>query len=406
MEPDNRQTNDRENLARNNRSNVPVEQEAGDIMRTSEVGGRPAPSAPKRLNKKAGLIIGAVIAALLLISGVLAYQLWYQNSDKVMSDAIAHLMAEKQMKTTGTMTIDSPDVRMAIAMKANGSDKNSNVNADVTITPKTDEAKFMGEIKVNAEAVMAGGGDLYFKVKDLKPAVDKILDAGLQSQVDEYTAQGYEINDEDMATQKKAIEDMVMPIVNRVEDKWIKVSAADLKQDGDAEQACFMDAVEKIRTDTAIRNEIVEVYKKNKFVIVDKELGVKNGSVGYQLKIDEKAGEAFGKAIETTAFANEMKKCDENIFKDSEGDRAAESMPDNTEVTAEVWITRWSHDISGFKMNLNNKDTSTNAMLDLALEPGKSDVVTVPSGATSIQELQDDISELFLETTGSTSLSI
>lgn len=407
MEPENQHNNDSTDVSPVNNEMVTataVHNQTSVPRTDAATAGLPPAKEKKRIGKKAGLIAGIVIAVIALTGSAAAYQFWYQNPDKVMADALSHLVASKQGQITGDIVVDSEEVRVNVALKVNGNEQDSSMSADVVITPKTEETKFLGDIKLGADAIVASNGDFYFKIKDLKPVVDDIIDAAIDMQVDAQEEQGYEIDQDELSRQRIEISKSVDPIMAKIDNKWIKVTADDLEQEGDDEQACILDAAEKVNDDDAMRKELIDTYKEHKFVLVDKELGIKNDAIGYQLAIDEAAAKAFGEAIEDTSFGKELKKCDQNIFEDT-SDTVAPVTDDTTEVKTEVWITRWSHQLKSLKMTVNDSDDKTTGEIDLDFVVGTSDEVALPSDATSITELQAEISELMSGAVGVPSLS-
>jgi hypothetical protein len=408
MEPEGQQNNGPTDVSSvNEGANLTVD-DSTPLNPTSVENSQPAATAPmggkSKDRKKVGLIAGVTVAVLALAGSASAYQFWYQNPDKVMADAVSHLMTTKQARITGDIVVASEDVDLTVALKMNGDEKDSSVTADVTITPKTEETKFLGDIKLGADAVMASNGDVYFKMREVRPVIDKLIDTSIQMQVDMYETEGYEISKSELDSQRAEVAKSIDPVVDKIDNKWIKVTADDLRQDGEDVQACILDAVEKNNNDDAMRNQLIDTYKKNKFVRVDKELGVKDGNVGYELKIDDAAAEAFSKDIENTTFGSELKKCDETIFKDINED-VTPAIDDNVQVTTEVWITRWSHQLSAFKVAIEDKDDKMSAKLDFGFVMNQSDEVVIPTDATSITELQDDIMELMSGAVGAESLS-
>ncbi len=231
-----------------------------------------APKSSRKFTKKVGLIAGIVAAVIVLCGGASAYAFWYQNPENVMIDAVSHLMTQKQAKMNGTVSLSSKEVDLSVAIKSSGnSEKGSTMSAEVTITPKAEEMKSIGEIKASADAVVATNGDIYFKVKDVASVVNKIVDTAIQSETDTFSDEGIAFDQSEIDSMRSSITSQVQPIVDQIDNKWIKVSAADMKQQGNDTQTCVMDAVKKAQTDASSRKELIDAYKKKKFLTVDKE---------------------------------------------------------------------------------------------------------------------------------------
>lgn len=324
-----------------------------------------APVAPvKAKRSKKPLLIGAIAAAVLLIGGTAAaYQFWYQNPDKVVTDSLVKALTAKTMTYTGTldMTAETGKLKVDFDGAATSAIFTSNAKATVTIGAAS--------MAVNGSLLASDDGSLYFKVanaKDLANTFMQMMGGGSTAELD--------------------------ALVAKIDDKWIKVSA-DSMQDGDSKKRnqCYTDLGKKIETDKALAQEVVGTYEKQRFVTVKESLGEQNGSLGYKLAIDQTKAKAFLTDVKSTKLYAEVQKCDKDFKLDE--NEMVKGLSDDLTTDTELWVSKWSHDITKLKMTGSSKDGSKGTFV---LNPtfNQPVSVTAPKDALPIEELQGDIESL------------
>jgi hypothetical protein len=334
----------------------------------------PEPAVPGVPKKKRGLLIGLIIAGVLVVLGAsatLAYTFWYQNPEKIVTDGIVKAIKAKSVIYTGLFNMTGDN---AVKVEVTGKAKGASQEVDVKVT-----------YKQNDKTVMLGGnglydskGDVYFKVTN----VDTLLKLYLNSPGD------------------PAVQRVLDDLIAKINNQWIRISADDIKlfsESAAKSQKCANDVVTKMQNDNAMTAEIAEVYKKHRFITVEKNLGNQNGSLGYLLNADNAVAKAFTIEMKNTQVYKAMQACDsefkidENeMFKDS-----TNSASDNTKV--ELWMDRWSHQITKF----NVEDTQGENKTTMTLEPtfdAKMDDIKAPEKSITIQQLQSDIEALMQST--------
>lgn len=236
------------------------------------------PTQPKTPNKKKKLIIGGIIAAaVLLLSGgtYTAYAFWYQNPEKVLTDAVSNVIKAKTATYSGTLAMDTKDAKVRVVFDGKqASELNGEGNAKITITAQGKD------FTVNGSALVDKDGNLFFKVGNLKTILDEFLkQSGMTSSpFDE--------------------------LVAKIDNKWIRVSADDLAEydkDAGKAQTCLADTMKKIQDDKAVHDGLVKAYKDNKFVVIDSTLPGRtiNGvdSMGYKLSLNKDAAKKFAETV-------------------------------------------------------------------------------------------------------------
>ena len=96
--------------------------------------------------------------------------------------------------------------------------------------------------------------------------------------------------------------------LSSLDGKWIKVSKAEVGQlTGSANSSitCLQDKFEDSAHVSAVSSEMIDLAKAHEFMVVSKELGTKDGEVGYEMTFDVAQLKAFFTgALETKAFAD------------------------------------------------------------------------------------------------------
>lgn len=363
----------------NNQSKPPMAETPQTIVNepelpVSSLGSTPAPSpfptqAPAKKRKGLVLAIIAVVLAVLVGGGVLAYNFWYQNPEKVVTDGMINALRAKTITYTGSVVVTG-DTKMKLELEGANSAAAAKLNAKLTFAIEDKD------YVLEAYALFDQKGDLYVKAKNLNAL------AGVYQE----------------ALPPESVE-LVDTLVAKINDQWIKISADDLamySEDASEKQKCTSDAIKKYQDDKEAIAEVSNAYAKNKFFIIDKELGSKDGSLGYSIKGDREKAKAFLGDIKNTKIYKSLHECDPSITIDEEKDSEEVSGEDKQEARVELWVERWSHTIT--KLSATSKEKDTNNQLDILFQPKFDQKVEIAAPDTSItlKQLQADIEELLM----------
>lgn len=324
-----------------------------------------------RKNKKTLLIvlILAVVLAVLVGGGSLVYGLWYQNPNKVVTDALMNAVTAKSSTYAGTMNIDSNGTKAVIGLNAKQTGATGSV--DTTIDVNTSGKS----IALNGSVLVDSAGDYYLKVGKLTALV-----ADFKDFIDSFAS----------SSQSTAINQLV----SKIDGNWIKVSNSDLK-DVSATTAtattCTNDAMTKFQNDKAAISELTDRYKNNSFINIDKSLGVKDGSYGYSIKTDQVALKAFLESLKTTKIYTALHACDSTFTIDSSA--IAASLTDTNNSTFELWVNSWSHQITKVNFNDSASDGTTIA-LTIAPTFNQPVQISTPQSSVTLSQLKTDIEAL------------
>jgi hypothetical protein len=332
--------------------------------------------APKRRRK--GLLIGGIVAGALVLlggGGVLAYNLWYQNPDKVVHDAIIGAMKAKTVQGTGNFVVkiqENYTLNLAFDGKAAGTDGFMHVKAKFDIKDASQkmsiELEGSGMIKDDVMYVKLDG---VRKLFDTMAAQMPVLDAQSMKQV--------------------------LAIIDKIDSQWVSIKASDyedISKEVSKQQTCVSDAMKKLQQDDAATDEITNLYREHQIVQVKEKLGSKDGSLGYIIELSQENTAAFVDGLQNTAYGKELKKCDDSLdFSDiAESITNAEAASEKDKAHIELWVSRFGHDITKFSIDGKSEDGSVTAVVEP--EFNKDISIEAPKDVVSLKELMKDIEEL------------
>jgi hypothetical protein len=297
--------------------------------------------------------------AVVLLALILTYVYWYQHPNKMVSDALVNTLNAKSLSFTGTVA-RAGSTKVDVAVDGGVSAAGGTVNAKFGFDVQGKKYTFEGSGMTNDKS------DLYFKVKNIDDLVNNYRAA--------------------IPATSRPLFDQ---IITKVNDKWIKVSANDVKgysENVAKAQKCTIEAVKKLQSDQATKAEIEAVYKSHPFIVIDKSLGSRGGSTGYALKTNPSETKGFTQAYKTTILYNTLKSCDSGFVVKS--DDMFSGSANVAPMTFNVWIDRWTHRLTTVE--------TTRGTTAIALHPTFNAPVTVttPQDATTLEQLQKDVQSL------------
>jgi hypothetical protein len=337
----------------------------------------------KKSNRKKFIIIGVFAGVLALLIGgtVAAYNLWYQNPDKVLGDALVNTLKAKTVTYTGSFDMnvnetglagDASD-KMNLSVKIEGKSSHTVGDVNVAISMKSDGKTY----SISGAGIIDKDANLFIKVSDLTKLLKSLPEES------EYSY--------------GKLPSYYKTIVDKVDTKWIRVSSDDIREfsdDSAKTQTCVEDVFKKLQDDKELSNELLKVYKDNKFIVVDEKLPAKNGSLGYVIDIDSSKSKDFAKAADKTKFAKELQKCDES-FKFSSSSSSSSSNDSDTKTRVEVWIDRWSHQLT--KVSFTAEGDEADGMFVVEPKFNQSVAVEAPKDFIPLKDLRKDIEDAYAQ---------
>lgn len=329
--------------------------------------------------KRKNIIKAAIIAgALVLLGGVSGsvYAFWYQNPEKVVTDALVNAASAKSMSATGVINVEGSDGykgRIELTGRS-GSDGNSTIGV-----------KFMLDsdgvnLTINGEGFFSNEGDMYVKVNDAK----KLADA-----FEEQAGPGVSL-------------DPFSKVIEKIDGTWIKIGKEDLKEAGEevrTAQKCFADITKSLSSDEAFRktvtNETEKLYKENRFITVDDSLGSRTiggqDSMGYKISADRTKADAFFTGLASTALGKKMLACDDSIKFDEFADNYNKNS--NSEPQVELWVSRFGHTLT--EASLKSSDSKATGSIVFNPVFNKDEKVSAPAESISLSEVLKDFEKAY-----------
>lgn len=353
---------------------------------------------PKKSRKKWFVIGGIAVLVLLLgVGGAGAYA-WYQSPDKVVTDSILSVAQAESGTTSGTFTVKNDDMNLNVKLAGAKNGGTASANVTLTLLPKSSTLG-MSSISLTADVVTVDKSAIYFKLTNVKKLVEDYVGAIVESQAAGYGESGQKLTSAQIAKMKQQALASFTPIVTKIDGQWIKVSYDELDQTtGSAKntQTCVSDVEAKAMKSGKMQSELVDLYQKNRFIVVQDSLGVKNGSVGYVISFDSTKAKSFVNAAKNTEFAKELKKCDSSL---EDSTSVSDIIPTNSALDTtrfEIWADRWSHDLTAVKVASNLGKDASNAVLnlDMKVDTTAKPAIAVPKNAMSFKEIQNELNVL------------
>lgn len=335
----------------------------------------PMPVQPKKSRKKwiiGGIVAGAIV--LLTGGGALAYNLWYQNPDKVVHDAVISMMQARSATLAGDITIKSDEA--TIALKINSESKDSEGKMDVEAKIDIEDGPQKVSLDVKGAAVMKDD-TVYFKLDNLRDIVEEIADMSESAEVLEY----------------------LDPVIEKIDGQWISVKPSDYEdasKELSEQQECTQNALKTLNSDDAVRDEVIDLYRDNQMLIIKDSLGSKSingvGSLGYEVEFDTEAAKGFVRGMKDTEIGKSLTACDDKIDFDEmadELDKDSDSADNDTKASLELWASRFGHDMTEIKLSVSDDDMAMSATINPTLN---TDVeVEAPKDAISVKQLMKDV---------------
>ena len=334
---------------------------------------------PKPKKKKTGLIVGITLGALAIvaiIAALLTYFLWWQNPEKIVTDAVSNAIVAKKAVVNGKIVANMKDsVKLELNVKANSaSDKvKSNIDAKLTIKDIDKSFSFKGDVVVD------GDGTVYVKIDNLKDSFSDIFELMME---EKSAKSGFALSKDQRKEYRDEMLSQLESVLDKFNGKWMKISSDDLKND---DYKCYTEALKKMRRDEGIRKEIAQLYRKNNFLdIKDTKLSDRNGGRGFEIKGNRDKFSKFSEQLKDSSVGKDMSKCKKIDNETGESSEGGASL--------KLWASGFSHELRAIEFKGRANDTTIEASLDVDMN--KASEVEIPSDAANMKELLDSLSLL------------
>lgn len=326
------------------------------------------PVQPKK--KKTGLIIGivlGVIALIAIISAVLVYFLWWQNPEKMVTDAVSNAIMAKKMTADGKVVIDMRDQgKIELNVKTATESGKSKANIDAKLNIKGVEKN----IPLKGDVVLDSDGTIYVKINNFKDLYGTLLEIVMES------SSGGNLSRSQIETYRDQTLEKMGSEIDKMSDTWMKISPDEIG----GEYKCGINALKKIQSDESARKELAQIYQKNSFfTIKDSKISDRNGGRGFELQGNNKSNSSkFEEEFKNSSVGKALSKCGKsNSYKSSES-----SSIDTASL--KVWVDKSSHELKALELKSDGKKASVEISFDINMN--KSEEIKTPSEAESLKE--------------------
>ena len=343
------------------------------------------PMRPKK--KKTGLIIGVVLGVIVLISIVsaaLVYFLWWQNPEKMVTDAMSNAVMSKKMTANGKVVVDMRDQgKIELNVKTATDSGKSKANIDAKLDIKGVEKN----IPLKGDAVLDSDGTIYVKINNFKDLYGTLLEMVMES------SSGGNLSRSQIETYRDQTLRKMSSEIDKMGNTWMKISPDEIG----SEYRCGINALKKIQSDESVRKELVQIYQKNSyFTIKDSKISDRNGGRGFELQGNNKSNSSkFEEEFKNSSVGKALSKCGKsNSYKSSES-----SSIDTASL--KVWVDRSSHELKALELKGDSKKVSVEISFDI--DVNKSEEIKIPSSAESLKEFVEGFMEGYSSGLSSTS---
>ena len=343
------------------------------------------PMRPKK--KKTGLIIGVVLGVIVLISIVsaaLVYFLWWQNPEKMVTDAMSSAIMSKKMTANGKVVVDMRDQgKIELNVKTATDSGKSKANIDAKLDIKGVEKN----IPLKGDAVLDSDGTIYVKINNFKDLYGTLLEMVMES------SSGGNLSRSQIETYRDQTLRKMSSEIDKMGNTWMKISPDEIG----SEYRCGINALKKIQSDESVRKELVQIYQKNSyFTIKDSKISDRNGGRGFELQGNNKSNSSkFEEEFKNSSVCKALSKCvKSNSYKSSES-----SSIDTASL--KVWVDRSSHELKALELKGDSKKASVEISFDI--DVNKSEEIKIPSSAESLKEFIEGFMEGYSSGLSSTS---
>ena len=342
------------------------------------------PMQPKK--KKTGLIIGivlGVIALIAIISAVLVYFLWWQNPEKMVTDAVSNAIMAKKMTADGKVVIDMRDQgKIELNVKTATDSGKSKANIDAKLDVKGVEKN----IPLKGDVVLDSDGTIYVKINNFKDLYGTLLEIVMES------SSGGKMSRAQIETYRDQTLEKMSSEIDKMNGTWMKISPDEIG----SEYKCGINALKKIQSDESARKELAQIYQKNSFfTIKDSKISDRNGGRGFELQGDNSKLSKFNDELKNSSAGKAFSKCGKSNSYKSSGSSSIDT------ASLKVWVDRSSHELKALELKGDSKKASVEISFDI--DVNKSEEIKVPSSAESLKEFIEGFMEGYSSGLSSTS---
>lgn len=324
-------------------------------------------------NRKKFIALGVAIAVLIVIVIGLLFVL--QSPERQLANGFANFTKASSIGVNGTIAATSNTGAGSggtYTWKIDGK-TNKEVATATAAVKYTDGSKT--KLDGTIHAIVVDKNTIYLKVDD--PA--KFM--GSFAEVVTTSVPGGNVGSIKGVDIAGSIRTTMTQIGANMKDKWVKVSSDQFKSmfgGGSTSTSCYAKFADTLKTDTKARNELASAYTKYQFVNIDSSLPAEGSSQGYRVTIDQAKLKEFRDSVGDNAAVKQLGECGESILTLG----ASDSLNDQT---ADIWVDRFSHDITHIKYD--KVSATGSSTVDLHFDYDMSVSASAPEQVIDLQKV-------------------
>lgn len=337
-------------------------------------------------NRLLTLIISIFAALLIFGGGSFALYYWYQNPQKVLTDALAYMINAESLDSSGVITIASASADLTINLESQFDSGSMRQAATVDIRPKGGQAEQFGFLTFDGEVMYDSFEErIYLRLSGLSPVYESLIDNYIETRAAESIAEGEQISDGNIADSKQKMKSLYAPIIKEFDDQWITIPASEIEEtvDPDGGEACSIDSLRAAFRDQAV----IDAFRKHQFLVVRDHLGSAGGSVGYLVGLDHSEVSAFADAVSDTELGRSLESCGVNL-----DEATIESGATNEDIRFELWADKWSHVPT--RIVVVGPGGDNDFTMDIKTEFDADLDIEAPTDAKTFDQIQADLESL------------
>lgn len=355
------------------------------------------PSRPARNKKKLVVLSLAAVILLVFSAAGSAFALWYNNPDKVVSDAVVSVATARTAIANGSYQFKDEKNKGSVNLTFDSKTDTPNLKGQLDASLKVNYDKY--NFNLAGSGLLSEKGNLYFKFDGVKKVLDNYIE---EPEIKSYIEASPELKADILAFAKK------------IDGQWIKLDEAAIKTmwsdfNHGKTKACFTDAYEKIENNASQRAQVTNAYDQNRFIIIqDKGNQSINGvdSMKYNVTADVTKYNKASDAFEKTEFGKNLQKCSEQLTgekrveKNTSADQkyrdesAKDDQKEIDKAKLTVWVSRWGHEFTKTTFVRDDAKEKTHTALDINYKLNQKIDAKDPEKSIPLKEFQTDIDNM------------
>lgn len=335
--------------------------------------------ASKSTKQKLSILVGAIILVAVIAIG---YIVWAMQPANALANGINNLITTREGNFSIKFTHQKGD-EAPTEIAAIGAYEGSHLHTKLSSPTDT---HFNGDVELK----LLDENGVYGKITDTRGLAMSLVNAIFGSFGGDAMSAMFE----------QALDNEYKPVIDAVEGNWIDLST-DSINDATTEESqsesyqCAQEAFNLLNTNAA-RNELRKTYDKHNFIVIEEELGVKDGAVGFVVSVDEEIFKEWDKAMEDTEFGKKIASCNKDNTDEGDIDEedTTSAIEDDlkdavTNTKVSFWVDRVTHQPRSIEsVTKNTQDNTTSTFLIDFTEDFAADF-NAPSDALTVSEISD-----------------